>query len=606
MCPKRKVEIDDKGRHRSCCRRSHPELLEQIYWLRASVQHPGYRVIVIDVVAKRPRKPDFTLMTDRPSMPQPAMLPMDRAISRPYVSNVDIRDARGSPTLRVQPRRFARLTGAALGSWFKPSCQQASRANQGRACHRSLQGPRPSDENHLRRRVSKRSVAGETVDVLKAIKRNRLFFPMACVGVFALISISEGSYWQSTRTLDRLGEMAIVPTSLQELQWGVLDAEAALKTGASVVGAESREAQLAAHGQAMQTIAGAFTALDTYYADQAPPKILLTGLHRTTAAKLAGQGPGVEQMDAIRALSAQLLQYEARHVVADRGSLYDTLMMGRVGVASLSVIGLLTLFIALRQRAALESQRSEQQRLVQAAHDLLELEVLQRTTELTKLTHHLQTAREDERARLARDLHDEMGALMTSAKLDAARIRFRLGALPTPAPEALERLTHLISTLNQGIALKRRIVEDLQPSSLTVLGLVATLEIMAREFGASSGLKVQCQLEPVQLSARASLMIYRLVQEALTNIGKYAQASQVWLVLGSQRGQVEVSIRDDGVGFDMHQPLRSAHGLVGMRFRVEAEGGAMNIAAAPGSGTLVSAKLNEQPQVAVDAPDAEA
>lgn len=440
------------------------------------------------------------------------------------------------------------------------------------------------------------------MDVLKVIKRNPLIFPMACVGVFALISISEGAYWQSTRTLDRLGAMAIVPTSLQELQWGVLDAEAARKTDAPAITAESRQAQWAAYGQALQTIAGAFTALDAYYADQAQPKALLTGLHQTTAAKLAGGGSDAEQMEAIRALSAQLLQYEARHVVAGRGSLYDTLLMGRVGVASLSMIGLLTLFIALRHRTALEFQRSEQQRLIQAAHDLLELEVLERTTELTELTYHLQTAREDERARLARDLHDEMGALMTSAKLDAARIRARLGALPTPAPEALERLTHLISTLNQGIALKRRIVEDLQPSSLTLLGLVPTLDIMAREFGASSGLHVQCQLEPVQLSARANLMIYRLVQEAFTNIGKYAQASQVWLALSGHDGRVEVSIRDDGVGFDTRQPLRSAHGLVGMRFRVEAEGGTMTIVAAPGLGTLISAKLREQPQPARDGP----
>lgn len=431
------------------------------------------------------------------------------------------------------------------------------------------------------------------MDVLRVIKRNPLIFPMACVAVLALIFISEGSYWQSARTLDQLGAMAIVPTRLQELQWGILDAEAAHPPDAADATAESRQAQWLAYGQAMQAVAGAYTALDAYYVDQAQPKALLAELHRLTAAKLAGAGADAAQMDAIRTLSAQLLQFEARRVVAGRGSLYDTLMMGRVGVATLGIVGLLTLFIALRQRAALEAQRSEQQRLVQAAHDLLEVEVVQRTGELTQLTHHLQTAREDERARLARDLHDEMGALMTSAKLDAARIRARLGALLTPAPEALERLTHLIATLNQGIALKRRIVEDLQPSSLTLLGLVATLEIMAREFGASSGLRVSCRLQPVQLGARANLMIYRLVQEALTNIGKYAQASQVWLTLDSCDGQVKASVRDDGVGFDTRQPVRSAHGLVGMRFRVEAEGGSMSIVAAPGLGTRISVRLPE-------------
>ena len=437
---------------------------------------------------------------------------------------------------------------------------------------------------------------------LRLIKRNALVFPMACVAVAVMIIISEGAYWQSAGLLDKLGVMAVVPTSLDELQWGILDAEAAQKIDASADTPQTRQAQLLAYGTAMQSIAGAFRTLDAYYANQAKPKALLAGLHRLTEVKLSGRGTdGPQQMNAIRALSGQLLQQEARNVSDGRVSLYSTLMLGRIGVTALSAVGLLTLFVVLRQTAALESQRREQQRLVQAAHDLLELEVLARTAELTSLSHHLQTAREDERGRLARDLHDEMGALMTSAKLDAARIRSRLVALLPPAPEALERLAHLTATLNSGIALKRRIVEDLHPSSLGMLGLVATLEIMARDFSESSGILVYCSLEPVQLSASANLMIYRLMQEALTNVSKYAQAQHVWLSLGSRDGQVEASARDDGIGFDTRAPTRSAHGLVGMRFRVEAEGGCLSIAAAPGLGTLVTARL---PEMAVPVPQA--
>ncbi len=430
------------------------------------------------------------------------------------------------------------------------------------------------------------------MDVLRVIKRNPLIFPMACVAVMAMIFISEGSYWQSAHTLDRLGAMAVVPTSLQELQWGILDAEAAQKLDAGAEG--SRQSQLLAYGQAMQSIASAFKTLDLYYETQAEPKALLSRLHGLTEAKLATLNiGGPQRMDAIRALSAELLQFEATNVANGRVSLYGTLMLGRIGVATLSAIGLLTLFIVLRQSSMLESQRREQQRLIQAAHDLLELEVLQRTAELTALTYHLQTAREDERARLARDLHDEMGALMTSAKLDVARIRSRLTAMALPAPEALERLAHLIGTLNKGIALKRRIVEDLHPSALNVLGLVATLEIMGREFADSSGLEVVCALEPVNLSAGSNLMIYRLMQEALTNISKYAQASHVWLSLSCRDGRVEASVRDNGVGFDPTARTRSAHGLVGMRFRVEAEGGVLSIVAAPGLGSLLVARLPE-------------
>jgi signal transduction histidine kinase len=264
-------------------------------------------------------------------------------------------------------------------------------------------------------------------------------------------------------------------------------------------------------------------------------------------------------------------------------------------VAALSAISLLILMMYLRQTMVLSSQRRELQRLAQADRDRLDREVTQRTTQLTELAQHLQTAREDERGRLARDLHDELGALLTAAKLDAARIRPRLAGSP---PQTLERLDHLVEMLNSGIALKRRIVEDLRPSALSTLGLVATLEILAGEFAERSGVAVSCALEPVALSASAELVVYRLVQEAVTNISKYAQASRVWIGLAARGDQVLVTVRDDGVGFDCRQTSGSAYGLVGMRFRVEAEQGVLLLASSPGQGCLVQATLPPAPKKA--------
>jgi len=230
----------------------------------------------------------------------------------------------------------------------------------------------------------------------------------------------------------------------------------------------------------------------------------------------------------------------------------------------------------------------EQQRALQAERDRLEIEVAQRTAKLTELTHHLQTAREDERGRLARNLHDELGALLTAAKLDAARIMPRLAG---SAPEARERLVHLVDTLNSSIALGRRIIEDLRPSTLSNLGLATTLEILAREFAERSGMQVHCQVQPVRLEPNIELVIYRVVQEAITNISKYAKASQVWVNLAAVDGQIEVSVRDDGVGFDTAVDHGSAYGLVGMRFRVEAEGGTLTLRSHPGQGTTVQVRL---------------
>ena len=120
---------------------------------------------------------------------------------------------------------------------------------------------------------------------------------------------------------------------------------------------------------------------------------------------------------------------------------------------------------------------------------------------------------------------------------------------------------------------------------------MATLEIFAREYAAQSGVAVHCQVEPVPLRASAELVVYRLVQEAITNITKYAQARNVWIELCSRAGQVEVSVRDDGVGFDTGTKPQSAYGLVGMRFRVGAEGGSLHLQSRPGQGTQILARL---------------
>jgi signal transduction histidine kinase len=299
---------------------------------------------------------------------------------------------------------------------------------------------------------------------------------------------------------------------------------------------------------------------------------------------------GAEQMDAVRGFSEKLLDIEAARVAASRKSVLQTLLLNRIGVTAMTALSLLALYMYLRQTTALVREREEQRRQVQAERDQFESVVLLRTGQLTELARHLQSVREDERHRLARELHDELGALLTAAKLDVARLKSRLGAT---TPEVLERLQHLSDGLNSGIALKRRIIEDLRPSSLSNLGLVSALEILVREWGQRSEIEVDTSLEPVRLRPSGELTVYRLVQEALTNITKYAHATEVEVLLSSSDGQVHVSVRDNGVGFDTSAPRTSAHGLLGMRYRLETEGGTMTMESRPGGGTLIRAVLPE-------------
>jgi signal transduction histidine kinase len=226
-----------------------------------------------------------------------------------------------------------------------------------------------------------------------------------------------------------------------------------------------------------------------------------------------------------------------------------------------------------------------------AERDRLEVEVRARTTELTELARHLETTREDERARLARDLHDELGALLTAAKLDVARIRPKLQQI---APDLLPRVTHLIETLNSGIALKRRIIEDLRPSTLDSLGLQAALEVLCNEFAERMNLPVLTRLEPTRLTRSADLTVFRLVQESLSNIAKHARATRIEVSLAQDDGRACITVKDNGVGFSPGTTGPSRHGLIGMRYRVEAEQGQLSVQSAPGQGTTLFACLPQQ------------
>ncbi|VTU22124.1 sensor histidine kinase [Variovorax sp. PBL-E5] len=212
----------------------------------------------------------------------------------------------------------------------------------------------------------------------------------------------------------------------------------------------------------------------------------------------------------------------------------------------------------------------------------------QRSVRLAELAAHLQRAREQERAHLARELHDELGAILTAAKLDVASLGARLGSL---SPDIARRLKHLADTLNSGIALKSRIVEGLCPSALANLGLVAALDILARDFGLGAGIAMTVTLEEVAFDAPTQLAIYRLVQECLTNIGKYACASEAQIVLVDCKQDAMVAVLDNGSGFDVTGADSSHHGLQGMRHRVETCGGRLTITSAPGKGTRIMAML---------------
>lgn len=306
---------------------------------------------------------------------------------------------------------------------------------------------------------------------------------------------------------------------------------------------------------------------------------------------------GLEQMRVLR-LQGDALAAEADAQVASlRADVYRLLNVSRFGLAAGILAAFVAFFLYVNQTRALRAADVRQKRALEAERDLLEGQVRERTARLSELANYLQQAVEDERAHLARELHDELGALLTAAKLDVARLKSKL---PPGAEDLFDRLRHLTETLNQGIALKRRIIEDLRPSSLSNLGLVASLDILSREFADRSGLRIHTALEPVTLDANSELTIYRLVQEALTNIGKYAQARQASITLKNYVNHVEIAVVDDGIGFDPTRTPQTSHGLVGMRHRVEACGGRLDVYSTPGQGARIVGSVPRHAPMAQD------
>ncbi len=443
---------------------------------------------------------------------------------------------------------------------------------------------------------------------LERLSRNAFSFPLALLAALGLLVISELSYRHSVQAIEALRMQNLARVSTQRLMLAVVDAESGQR-GYLLTG---RPEYLQPYRAAVQDIREATLVLQRHYGKDHAQAPQLTELLRLVANKLSelettlalhtqgkedawrtlvGSGIGREAMQAMRAAADALIEAETRAINLQREGIKETLQINRIGVGTVTAIGLLAFFMYLRQSVALDLERQSRQQSLQNERDRLERQVRQRTADLTHLAQHLQSAREDEKSRLARELHDELGALLTAAKLDLARIRSRLVQMGGAAPELSTRIEHLTSTLNSGIALKRRIIEDLRPSALSNLGLVAALEILAREFEQRSGLKVQCALQAVKLTPASELTVYRLVQEGLTNVAKYAQAREVRISLREEGPWALAAVQDDGVGFDPGQQKPSAHGLLGMRYRVEAEGGQLRLHSAPGAGTRIEAAL---------------
>lgn len=211
------------------------------------------------------------------------------------------------------------------------------------------------------------------------------------------------------------------------------------------------------------------------------------------------------------------------------------------------------------------------------------------TFEFRATSAHLLAAEEEERRRVSRELHDELGQRLALLELQIEEMERRLGSDPDVIV-GLEKLRANVGVIADDV---HRICYRLHPAILEHLGLVAALRSYCEEFSTWSGIKTRfsyCAV-PAQLPPAVSLCVYRVVQEGLRNVAKHSRASRALVVLRGTSGGIQLVLRDDGRGFDLGRARSKGLGLTSLDERVRLSGGTCVIRSAPGRGTRIQASV---------------
>jgi two-component system sensor histidine kinase UhpB len=224
------------------------------------------------------------------------------------------------------------------------------------------------------------------------------------------------------------------------------------------------------------------------------------------------------------------------------------------------------------------------------ASKLAQLEVTNSRAGLAELTAHIEDVKEQERSRIAREIHDDLGGNLTAIKMALAMLARRL---PADQPQLADKAAYVDALVDRTIEAVHRISLDLRPSMLD-FGIVAALEWQVREFEKQMGFscRFSSNEKEIDLNADHAIALFRIFQEALTNIAKHAGATRVTVALQRLPEHVALTITDNGGGIEAGDRIKpGSFGLRGMSERARALGGTMALSRAPGGGTIVTIKI---------------
>jgi signal transduction histidine kinase len=208
---------------------------------------------------------------------------------------------------------------------------------------------------------------------------------------------------------------------------------------------------------------------------------------------------------------------------------------------------------------------------------------------LRELTSRRETAREEERKHIAREMHDELGQYLTALRMRASALHMRFG---NDLPALFDETVALIALVDDTMQVVRSVITSLRPPALDA-GIVAALEWLAAEFDRNgrTACRLRVQDENIVMSEDRAIVLFRLVQEALTNVARHAAATEVIITLERTPDACVLEIRDDGQGFDAQAIRKTSFGLAGMEERVLMLGGQIEVVSSPGAGTAIKVSL---------------
>ena len=224
-------------------------------------------------------------------------------------------------------------------------------------------------------------------------------------------------------------------------------------------------------------------------------------------------------------------------------------------------------------------------------------DVTQRTRNEAVIRERVEAAREEERTRIARELHDELGSTLTRVRWDIEALEKEVTtASPQPSPAVHERFSDATRLVDSTIESVQRIAAELRPTILDDLGLVASLESHVQQFQRATG--ITCRLDVLLddesrgPSREQATALFRIAQEGLTNVSRHARASVVNIVLEQRDGDLALEVRDNGIGIDPQAVTKpNALGVLGMRERAALVEGHLDISGSPGKGTVLSVRI---------------